>query len=56
MAWELRTEKVVVISHAGIKQINRAVYRNLKNTFVGLTVVIPIHLQLSSEQISSLAF
>jgi glycosyltransferase involved in cell wall biosynthesis len=43
--------KLVVISHAGIKQINRAVYRHLKESVGNLTVVIPSHLQLSGGQV-----
>jgi len=39
---------LLIISHAGIKQINRAVYRHLSNTFQQLNVVIPQSLILSS--------
>ena len=40
--------KLLIISHAGIKQINRAVYRHLRITFPKLQVVIPESLLLSS--------
>ncbi|MEX1239403.1 MAG: glycosyltransferase [Cyclobacteriaceae bacterium] len=50
---KLGQTKVVVISHAGIKQINRAVYRNLKEVVGELTVIIPSRLQLSSGQVIS---
>jgi len=40
--------KFLIISHAGIKRINRAIYRHLANTFQQLDVVIPKSLILSS--------
>jgi glycosyltransferase involved in cell wall biosynthesis len=42
--------KLAIISHAGIKQINRAVYRDLKDFVRELILVIPVQLQLSSGQ------
>jgi glycosyltransferase involved in cell wall biosynthesis len=42
--------KVVVISHAGIKQINRAVYRDLKSAVREIRLIVPARLQLSSGQ------
>lgn len=42
--------RLVVISHAGIKQINRAVYRELKYDFLSITIVVPAALTLSSGQ------
>lgn len=48
---ELPEVSVVVISHAGIKQINRAVYRHFKDKVKHLAVVIPAQLQLGSGQI-----
>lgn len=50
MARDLHATKVVVISHAGIKQINRAVYQKLKHAVGELTLIVPAHLQLSSGQ------
>src|SRR5687768_3679170 len=50
MARDVHATKVVVISHAGIKQINRAVYQNLKYAVEELTLIVPAHLQLSSGQ------
>ena len=50
MARDLHATKVVVISHAGIKQINRDVYRKLKDAVEELTLIVPAHLQLSSGQ------
>lgn len=47
----LRGITLVVISHAGIKQINRAVYKNLKERIGNLTVIIPSQLQLSGGQV-----
>lgn len=40
--------RLAVISHAGIKQINRAVYRNLTRVVSELTVIVPAQLRLSS--------
>lgn len=40
--------KLLIISHAGIKQINRAVFRHLNRSFSSLHVVIPESLTLSS--------
>lgn len=42
--------KLVIISHAGIKQINRAVYRHLKDSVRQLMLIVPRQLQLSSGQ------
>jgi len=39
---------LLIISHAGIKQINRAVFRHLSRSFSSLHVVIPESLTLSS--------
>jgi glycosyltransferase involved in cell wall biosynthesis len=47
---ELTRTKLVVISHASIKQINRAVYRYLKNSLLEVRLVVPVTLTLGSGQ------
>lgn len=43
--------KLVVVSHAGIKKINRAVYRELMSSFGEIRIVVPASLTLSSGSI-----
>jgi glycosyltransferase involved in cell wall biosynthesis len=43
--------KLLVISHAGVKRINRAVYSLLKDHVAALTVIVPSRLVLKSQAI-----
>lgn len=48
---KLNQKKLLVISHAGVKRINRSVYALLKNEVAELNIIVPSKLTLKSEAV-----